>query len=509
MTELLVAPRRRSRPSLAGCAGLVRGRRGAPRLAVAGPRRRRSPAGSPSRSWSFAGGPVTRRSAGSSRSTRWARYMLVIVVAGRGDRAGRRRPRYLAHEREPAPPAPRSAAATGRSCCGSPAGLAAVPLVDNLGLVWVAHRGDDDRVGAAGRASAGRRQAIEAAWKYLILGSVGIGFALLGHAARLRLVRAASWARRATRSPGRRLMSIAPAAGPGARPAGVHLRARRATAPRPASPRSTPGCPTRTARRRARSPRCCRARRWPSRSTRWPGSTWSRPGRSGPASRRRCWSRSACSAWPSRCRSSWPRATSSGCWPTRRSSTWGSRRWRSGSAGRWRSAAWRSTCWPTASTKATPLRGRRAARRGAAAAAGSARLAGSLARVRRSTAGRFVGGSLAARRAAAVGAVRGGARDPVRRRRGGLGAGRRRWRPCCSRSPWPAFLFHVVRVALGPARRPSARRAPRPGDPPRARPGCWRVPLVAVVVARALDAAPSRGARPGGRGPGRLAVAEP
>ena len=59
------------------------------------------------------------------------------------------------------------------------AGLAAVPLLDNLGLVWVAIEATTI-VSALLVGFVRTPQAIEAAWKYLILGSIGIGFALLG-----------------------------------------------------------------------------------------------------------------------------------------------------------------------------------------------------------------------------------------------------------------------------------------------------------------------------------------
>ena len=58
-------------------------------------------------------------------------------------------------------------------------GLLVVPLVDNLGLVWVAIEATTI-VSALLVGFARTPAAIEAAWKYLILGSVGIGFALLG-----------------------------------------------------------------------------------------------------------------------------------------------------------------------------------------------------------------------------------------------------------------------------------------------------------------------------------------
>jgi hydrogenase-4 component F len=59
------------------------------------------------------------------------------------------------------------------------AGLAAVPLLDNLGLLWVGIEATTI-VSALLVGFARTPAAIEAAWKYLILGSIGIGFALLG-----------------------------------------------------------------------------------------------------------------------------------------------------------------------------------------------------------------------------------------------------------------------------------------------------------------------------------------
>lgn len=58
-------------------------------------------------------------------------------------------------------------------------GLAAVPLVDNLGFVWVGIEATTI-VSALLVGFTRTPEAIEAAWKYLILGSIGIGFALLG-----------------------------------------------------------------------------------------------------------------------------------------------------------------------------------------------------------------------------------------------------------------------------------------------------------------------------------------
>jgi hydrogenase-4 component F len=92
-------------------------------------------------------------------------------------------------------------------------GLAVVPLFDNLGLIWVAVEATTI-VSALLVGFARTPAAIEAAWKYLILGSVGIGFALLGtllaYASSVPLLGETSdalgWSR---------LMSVAPLLDPG------------------------------------------------------------------------------------------------------------------------------------------------------------------------------------------------------------------------------------------------------------------------------------------------------
>ena len=58
-------------------------------------------------------------------------------------------------------------------------GLAAIPLLNNFGLVWVGIEATTV-VSALLVGFTRSPRAIEAAWKYLILGSIGIGFALLG-----------------------------------------------------------------------------------------------------------------------------------------------------------------------------------------------------------------------------------------------------------------------------------------------------------------------------------------
>lgn len=59
------------------------------------------------------------------------------------------------------------------------AGFLGAPMTDNLGLLWVSVEATTI-VGALLTGFARDRDAIEAAWKSLILGSVGVGFALLG-----------------------------------------------------------------------------------------------------------------------------------------------------------------------------------------------------------------------------------------------------------------------------------------------------------------------------------------
>ncbi|HEX7491948.1 MAG TPA: proton-conducting transporter membrane subunit [Candidatus Limnocylindrales bacterium] len=91
--------------------------------------------------------------------------------------------------------------------------LIAVPLVDNLGLLWVAI--EATTVVSALLVGINRSpEAIEAAWKYLILGTVGIGFALLAtllaYASSVQVLGESSDALNWTR-----LIAIAPQLNPG------------------------------------------------------------------------------------------------------------------------------------------------------------------------------------------------------------------------------------------------------------------------------------------------------
>lgn len=101
---------------------------------------------------------------------------LTVVVAGLAMAAS---PRYLRHELEHGVLRPRDEARYHALFLGFTASLLAVPIVDNLGLLWVALEAATV-VSALLVGIARTPQAIEAAWKYLILGTIGVGFALLG-----------------------------------------------------------------------------------------------------------------------------------------------------------------------------------------------------------------------------------------------------------------------------------------------------------------------------------------
>jgi hydrogenase-4 component F len=105
----------------------------------------------------------------------WVLAIVVIVaaIAGAGSRA------HLVHEQDAGTLRPRDAGRYYALLLLFAAGLAAVPLLDNLGLLWVSIEATTI-VSALLVGFARTPASIEAAWKYLILGSIGIGFALLG-----------------------------------------------------------------------------------------------------------------------------------------------------------------------------------------------------------------------------------------------------------------------------------------------------------------------------------------
>jgi hydrogenase-4 component F len=97
----------------------------------------------------------------------------VAAIAGAGSRA------YIAHEIAAGTLGPRDPGRYYALLLWFSSGLAVVPLLDSLGLVWVAIEATTV-VSALLVGFSRTPAAIEAAWKYLILGSIGIGFALLG-----------------------------------------------------------------------------------------------------------------------------------------------------------------------------------------------------------------------------------------------------------------------------------------------------------------------------------------
>ena len=125
----------------------------------------------------FTGGPV-RAFGGVVVIDALGAFMLVLVLTVAGIAlAGSSA--YLAHERSAGTLRAHDPGRYFALLLWFVAGLAAVPLVDNLGLVWVGIE-LTTIVSALLVGFARTPAAIEAAWKYLILGSIGIGFALLG-----------------------------------------------------------------------------------------------------------------------------------------------------------------------------------------------------------------------------------------------------------------------------------------------------------------------------------------
>ncbi len=101
----------------------------------------------------------------------------VVVVVGAIAILGL--PAYLAHAARSGTLRSRDPARIWALMAWFAGGLLCVPILDNLGLIWVAI--EATTVASALLVGVARTPAaIEAAWKYLILGSVGVGFALLG-----------------------------------------------------------------------------------------------------------------------------------------------------------------------------------------------------------------------------------------------------------------------------------------------------------------------------------------
>jgi hydrogenase-4 component F len=134
---------------------------------------------------------------------------LTVIVAGLAMAAS---PRHVRHELASGAYRPEDEGRYYALFLLFAASLAAVPLLDNLGLLWVAIEATTV-VSALLVGIARTPEAIEAAWKYLILGTVGIGFALLGtllaYASSVPVLGESSEALNWTR-----LVSIAPALDP-------------------------------------------------------------------------------------------------------------------------------------------------------------------------------------------------------------------------------------------------------------------------------------------------------
>jgi hydrogenase-4 component F len=163
-------------PAVAGLATWFTGARRAPWLALAG----LAPAiaaGVALAVMVFANGPLHAFS-GLVAIDAFGAYMLVLVLVVAGIAlAGS--PDHIAHEEHAGVLRPHDTGRYYALLLWFVAGLAAVPMVDNLGIVWVGIEASTI-VSALLVGFSRTPQAIEAAWKYLILGSIGIGFALLG-----------------------------------------------------------------------------------------------------------------------------------------------------------------------------------------------------------------------------------------------------------------------------------------------------------------------------------------
>jgi hydrogenase-4 component F len=117
---------------------------------------------------------------------------------------------------------------------------------DDVGLMWVAVEGTT--LASVFLVNFERtRASLEASYKYLLICSVGIAIAFLGTV----LVYCSSSATRSTRCAGRRSCGSRPGSRRGSS-SSRSCSSWSGTAPRPASRRCTPGCPTPTARRRRR-----------------------------------------------------------------------------------------------------------------------------------------------------------------------------------------------------------------------------------------------------------------
>lgn len=105
--------------------------------------------------------------------------LILVIVVAVGLIALLGTPAYLEHAVDDGSLKERDSARLWALMAWFIGGLLAVPLLNNLGLIWVAIEWTTV-VSALLVGITRTPAAIEAAWKYLILGSVGVGFALLG-----------------------------------------------------------------------------------------------------------------------------------------------------------------------------------------------------------------------------------------------------------------------------------------------------------------------------------------
>lgn len=125
----------------------------------------------------FEGGPVRAFGGLVAVDALGAYFLVLVALVTSVVLAGS--PAYLAHEAVGGRLRQRDRGRYYALLAWFAGGLATIPLVDNLGLVWVGVEATtivSSLLVGFSRTPA----ALEAAWKYLILGSIGIGFALLG-----------------------------------------------------------------------------------------------------------------------------------------------------------------------------------------------------------------------------------------------------------------------------------------------------------------------------------------
>ncbi len=137
-------------------------------------------------------------------------------------------------------------------------GMFLVVLANNLGVMWFA-------LEATALSSVllvalyNRQTSLEAAWKYVILGSLGLALALFGTVFTYAAAVGEAASERLPSFNWSHLMTVAAQIRSAADASWRLSSCSSATAPRPGWRRCTPGCPTRTAKRRRRPAPCCPA----------------------------------------------------------------------------------------------------------------------------------------------------------------------------------------------------------------------------------------------------------